>query len=150
MSQKPGTRGAVARLWVKRFKNGPMDPHATVTLVAGEGIVGDANHRGRRQVTLIAKEAWDAVAEELGPTVDPVMRRANVLVEGIDLEASRGRILRLGATRLEIHGEVRPCRRMEEAHAGLQQALDPHWRAGVYATVLDGGEVSVGDAAGWE
>jgi MOSC domain-containing protein YiiM len=127
-----------------------MDARETVSLVAGEGIVGDANHRGRRQVTLISEEAWRAVAEELGPTVDPVMRRANVLVRGVDLEQSRGRVLRLGSARLEIHGEVRPCRQMEETHAGLQKALDPHWRGGVFATVLEGGEVAVGDAVAWE
>jgi MOSC domain-containing protein YiiM len=142
--------GAVVRLWTKRCKGGPMDPQETVTLVAGEGIVGDANHRGRRQVTLIAEEAWREIAQELGPGADPALRRANVLVRGLDLERSRGRILRLGPARLEVHGEVRPCRKMEESLPGLQKALDPHWRGGVYATVLEGGKVAVGDGVGWE
>lgn len=158
MSDGETVHGEVRRLWTKRAKGGPMDPHESVALVTGEGIEGDANHRGRRQVTLIEEEAFEAITRELteefgperGERADPILRRANVLLRGVSLEGTRGRILRLGPCRLEVHGETRPCNQMEEALPGLQAALDPHWRGGVYATVLEGGEVAVGDSVRWE
>jgi MOSC domain-containing protein YiiM len=39
---------------------------------------------------------------------------------------------------------------MDEATPGLQAALRPNWRGGVFAQVLDGGIVRVGDPVEWE
>ena len=136
-------------IWIKRAKRGPMDPVPTATLDS-RGLVGNANRSGRRQITLISRERWDAVIEALGTAVEPSIRRANLMVSGIDLEKSRGRVLRVGATRLRINGETRPCWQMEEAQPGLQAALDPHWSGGAFAEVLDGGEIHVGDSVAWE
>ena len=83
-------------------------------------------------------------------TLDPVVRRANVMVSGIDLEASKGQVLRLGASSILIRGETRPCNIMEAACPGLREALQPHWRGGVYGEVVEGGQVRVGDAVEWE
>ena len=87
---------------------------------------------------------------ELGSEAEPETRRANVLVSGIDLRASRDRVLRLGGTRVRVAGEVKPCERMEEAVPGLRAAMYPDWRGGAFAQILDGGVVTVGDAVAWE
>ncbi len=79
--------------------------------------------------------------------VDPSARRANVVVQGIDLEKSHGRMLRLGGCLVRINGEVRPCERMDEARQGLRSALNPHWRGGVFAEIVEGGTIRVGDPA---
>ena len=142
-------RPHLTAIWIKRAKRGPMDPVTTATLDA-RGLIGNANRGGRRQVTLIARERWAAVTEALAVPVEPSIRRANLMVSGIDLEKSRGRVLRVGATRLRINGETRPCWQMEEAQPGLQAALDRHWGGGVFAEVIDGGEIRVGDAVAWE
>src|SRR5690242_8032960 len=105
-------RGPEARLqtiWIKRMKRGPMDSTKAALLETGRGLAGNANRGGRRQVTLIAFERWEAVQRTLGVQLDPAVRRANLLVSGIDLERSRGRVLRIGHTRLLINGETRPC-----------------------------------------
>lgn len=142
--------GAVEAIWIKRVRRGPMDPRPRVEASSGRGLEGNANLGGKRQVTLISREAWAEVDAELGHAVDPVLRRANLLISGLDLVDSRGKILRVGQCRLEIQGETRPCRLMEESHPGLQAALDPGWRGGVYATVETGGEIAVGDKVTWE
>ncbi|HKV11157.1 MAG TPA: MOSC domain-containing protein [Thermoanaerobaculia bacterium] len=137
-------------IWLKRFKGGPMDPQETATLVAGKGLAGNANQGGRRQVTLIAEESWAAATAELGHSLSPATRRANLLLAGIDLENTRGRILRIGSTRLRIWTECTPCYQMDEAWPGLEDALRPHWRAGACAQVIEGGEIRVGDEVAWE
>jgi MOSC domain-containing protein YiiM len=141
--------GRLESIWVKRFRGGPMSPVPSAQLVAGRGIVDNANQGGRRQVTIIAREAWDEVTQELGVALDPRTRRANLLVSGVALASSRGRVLRIGACRIRVYGETRPCRQMEEAHAGLEAALEPDWRGGVFAEVLDDGRVQVGDVVAW-
>ena len=144
------SQGRVEAIWLKRMKRGPMDPVATVVLEAGRGLAGNANRGGRRQVTIISKERWDAISAALGREIHPSVRRANLMVSGIELARTRGRVLAVGAARLRINGETRPCWQMEEAHAGLQAAMDPHWGGGVFAEVLTGGEISVGDPVAWE
>ena len=141
--------GRLERIWIKRFRRGPMDSADDARLVAGRGIVGNANQGGKRQVTIISREAWEAVERELGEQVEPQTRRANLLVTGIDLARSRGRVMRIGQCRVRVYGETKPCWQMEEAHAGLQSALRPEWRGGVFAEVLDDGRIAVGDPVEW-
>ena len=142
--------GTVDRIWIKRAKRGPMDSVPSATLDAGRGIRGNANRGGRRQVTIVARERWEEITAGLGADLDPITRRANVLVSGIDLENSRGRVLRIGSVRLRVNGETRPCEQMEEAWPGLQAAMRPHWGGGAFAEVLDDGEIRVGDEALWD
>jgi MOSC domain-containing protein YiiM len=127
-----------------------MDPMDAAVLVVGHGLQGNANRGGRRQVTIISRARWAELTIELGADIPPTARRANLMVSGIDLEKTRGRILRVGATRLHINGETRPCERMEEAHPGLQEAMRARWGGGVFAEVLEGGPIAVGDAVEWE
>ena len=144
------TSGRVERLWIKRFHRGPMDPVERATLQAGRGIAGNADQGGKRQVTIIARRRWDGINEAMADDIDPALRRANLLVDGIDLDKTRGRTLRVGPCRLLIHGETRPCEQMDAARPGLRGALHPAWAGGAFAEVLDDGEIAVGDAVAWE
>lgn len=141
--------GRLERIWIKRAKRGPMDPVERARAEAGLGLEGNANRGGRRQVTLIGMEAWAEASAAVEGTPDPVLRRANLLLSGIDLAESRGKRLRVGEVEIQIYGETRPCRLMEESHPGLQAALDPDWRAGAYGEVVRGGEIAVGDEVRW-
>ena len=144
------TRGRIEAIWLKRARRGPMDPVERARLVAGKGIETDANFgRGRRQVTVIEREVFDRIREAL-PEADAVMRRANVMVSGVRLAGTRDRVLRLGDVRLHIRGETRPCERMDAQCPGLTAALDPDWNGGIFAVVLDDGDIAVGDGALWE
>jgi MOSC domain-containing protein YiiM len=142
--------GCVEVIWIKRAHRGRMDSVEEATLVAGEGVAGSADRSRRRQVTLFESEAWAACMTELGVHKDPALRRANILLRGVSLAHTRGRILVIGDTRLAIGGELTPCERMEEATPGLQAALRPDWRGGVFAQVLSGGLIRVGDPVEWD
>jgi MOSC domain-containing protein YiiM len=143
--------GTLRAIWRKRAKRGPMDPQTSAILVAGRGLEGNANQGGRRQVTMIEEERWTEATTEIGAEdLPPASRRANLMIAGLSLEGTRGRILRIGPARLQIWSECPPCERMDEARPGLQQALRPHWRAGACAQVLEGGEIQVGDEVVWE
>lgn len=141
--------GEVVTIWLKRFKRGPMDPVLFAEAVPGRGLAGNANQGGKRQVTIIDEARWREAQEELGANVDPSTRRANLMLRGIDLEGQRGRSLRIGSCVVRIYNETRPCEQMEEAHAGLLDALKPRWRGGAFGEVIEGGMIQVGDAAEW-
>jgi MOSC domain-containing protein YiiM len=142
--------GQVEAIWIKRAHRGPMDAVARAEVRAGSGLLGNADQGGKRQVTVIAQEAWEAMTAELGANVPPSARRANLLVSGVDLANSRGRVLKIGPVRLKVWGETRPCELMEQAHPGLQAAMRPGWRGGVFGEILDDGAVAVGAEVRWE
>ena len=142
--------GELRRIWVKRAHRGPMDERSAATLVSARGIVGNANQGGKRQVTIIDEARWTGLMEELGADADPRRRRANLLVRGLDLIDTRGRLLRVGSVTLRIVGETRPCEQMDEVWPGLQEAMRHRWGGGVYAEVVEGGEIAVGDPADFE
>ena len=142
--------GRVEALWTKRAHRGVMDQRTEATFAAGKGMDGNTCRSSTRQVTIIAREQWQEMMFEMGASVDPSARRANVMVSGVELEGSRDRTLRIGAVRIRIRGETRPCERMDEALPGLRDAMSGRWRGGVFGMVLDDGVVTVGDAVSWE
>jgi MOSC domain-containing protein YiiM len=143
------SEGKLEAIWIKRAHGGPMDPAAEARLVAGRGIVGNADQGRRRQVTIIEREVWESIMDDLGGSLDPSTRRANLMVSGLRLADSRGRVLRIGACRIRIFGETKPCLSMEEALPGLAGALRPNWGGGAFGEVLDDGSIRVGDDVAW-
>ena len=127
-----------------------MDAASRATLVAGRGLAGNAHQGGKRQLTLIDLERWHALMDRFGAALGTEARRANLVITGLDLSESGGRTLRIGGARLLVHGETRPCERMDEALTGLQEAMRERWAGGAFAEVIDGGEISVGDEVVWE
>ncbi|MEO7999345.1 MAG: MOSC domain-containing protein [Gemmatimonadaceae bacterium] len=137
--------GRVEQIWIKRAKLGVMDPVQHATLIENKGIVGNANQRGRRQVTILESERWQEHLSALDASLDPSKRRANILVSGIALKDMRNQVLQIGAVRLRIAGETKPCERMDEALPGLQAVMRPAWGGGAFAIVLEDGDINVGD-----
>ena len=94
-------------------------------------------------------EQWARLMGELGADIDPSVRRANMLLSGVSLHETRGRVLQIGGVQLIIGGETTPCERMDEALPGLQVAMKPRWAGGAFAQVIVGGAVRVGDPVMW-
>lgn len=142
--------GEIVAIWIKRFKHGPMDPAGEALAVEGRGLKNNANQGGKRQVTIIDEARWRETQDAVGVSdLDPSTRRANLMLRGIDLERTNGRLLRLGEVVVRIYGETRPCNQMEEAQPGLREALSPHWRGGAFAEIVTGGTIRIGDTAEW-
>jgi MOSC domain-containing protein YiiM len=127
-----------------------MDAVREAELSVERGLVNSVDRSRRRQVTLLESETWSRLMSELHANVDPSARRANLLLSGVALYDTRGRVLRIGNVRIAIGGETTPCERMDEALPGLQDAMRGRWAGGVFAHVLTPGVIRVGDTVTWE
>jgi len=127
-----------------------MDAVDEAVAVKGRGLEGGADFDAHRHVTLIEREVFDRLKTEFDVSVEPIMRRANLLVSGIRLEGTRDRMLAVGDLRIHIRGETQPCGRMDAACDGLTDALAPHWGGGANGSVLNDTTITVGDDVRWE
>lgn len=99
-----------------------------------------------RQITLLQRELWEAALFTLGnPDLDWTVRRANLLVENINLPRGIGSEIAVGGVLLQVTAQTSPCAQMDHAYQGLRRALAPDWRGGVTARVLSSGMISIGD-----
>jgi len=138
-------------------------------LVAGLGVEGDAHagltmqHRSRwakqrtvpnlRQVHLIHEELFAELAEQ-GFAIEPAVMGENVTTRGIDLlRLGAGTRLRLGSNAvIEVTGLRNPCFKLDHIAPGLMKAVLEKGpgktlirKAGIMATVVTSGDVTVGD-----
>ena len=146
------------------------DPEPSITLIAGEGVDGDA-HCGATtqhvylkrltpdapnlaQVHLLSAELLDEFAAAHG-LIAPGELGENILTRHLDLLALPLHTqLAIGDCILQVTGLRTPCKQIDRFRPGLQQAL---WgprdatgkrtrRAGIMTTVLRGGVIHPTDA----
>jgi len=136
--------GSLTRIFLRPSARTPVREVQATIAVPGAGLTGDHAGGGNRQITLLDEAAWRDACAELGQQLSPGARRANLVLSGVDLGSAIGRALRIGPCLIRVIAETRPCRLMDDVADGLQKALDPGRRGGVYGRVLEGGEVRVG------
>ena len=129
---------------VRGASRAPMREVQEASVTVTDGIVEDYRGAGLRQVTFIDAGQWRQVVGELGVDLPWHTRRANLLVDGLDLPATVGSRLRIGDCLFEIHGETEPCERMDELQTGLRAGLAPEMCGGVWGKVLESGQLRVG------
>lgn len=148
-----GRLGGIARHDRPRGAIETLD-HVSVTRELG--VRGDLRgairpgKSGRRQISLIEAESWEAALADLKLPADQLLpwhvRRAKLLVHGIRLPREAGKVIAIGKTlRIETTCECDPCSRMDQILPGLKLALMPDWRGGVLGRVISDGEIAVGD-----
>ena len=114
------------------------------TLVVGSGFEGDA-HAGdwHRQVSLLAEESI-AKMQAKGLDVDAGDFAENITTRGIDLVALPvGTRIRIGDTLLEVSQIGKECHTKCAIYYQAGDCVMP--KEGIFAIVLQGGPVSVGD-----
>ncbi|MBR0652983.1 MOSC domain-containing protein [Roseomonas terrae] len=109
-------------------------------------------------VSIIGLSSLRALEQAAGMTLDPLRFRANVYVSGGRPWAEFGWIgqeIQLGQTKLRVVKRIVRCPATEVNPAsGLRDAKPPRWLRehfghmdlGVYAEVIEGGRIAVGDA----
>jgi MOSC domain-containing protein YiiM len=141
-----GQVGKIAGLAMRPAKRAPMCELVTAHVARATGVANDFRGRpGKRQVTILCRAAWTDACAEIGKQLPWTTRRANLLIEGLDLRNTTGWDLRIGSVLLTITGETTPCSRMDEACPGLKDALVSSWRGGVTAFVARAGQISLAD-----
>ncbi|HJC82380.1 MAG TPA: MOSC domain-containing protein [Candidatus Anaerostipes avicola] len=108
------------------------------------GLEGDA-HAGKwhRQVSLLSQDKVEEFNQK-GGMAGPGDFGENILLEGIDLAALPvGTILESGTVRLKITQIGKECHHHCEIYQRVGDCIMP--REGIFAEVLSGGEITVGD-----
>jgi len=121
-----------------------MKQQQQVEVTITHGIVQDYRGTGLRQVTLLDVGQWQTVLDELGVDLPWYTRRANLLIAGIDLPATVGWRLQIGACRFAIGGETTPA----SAWTNCTQACAVSWSLG--CVVVSGAKSSRGAHCVWE
>jgi MOSC domain-containing protein YiiM len=121
---------------------------------AGIGLEGDRyalgvghyspDPRVDRQLTLIAAEEIERLADVFDIHLPPGATRRNVTTRGLDVNALNGRRFRIGTVLCEGTRLCEPCLYLTTLVS--EPVLEPlvH-RGGLRARILDDGEISVGD-----
>jgi len=129
----------------------PMQPLSACEITLEHGVADDLRGKpGDRQVTVLSGAAWRDACSDLGEELPWTTRRANLLVDDLDLRDSLGARIRIGDALLLVTEETRPCALMEKQRKGLRKALEPEWRGGATCRVLEAGSIRCGDAVSLE
>lgn len=140
--------GRLKGIAIRSASRAAMEEVDSVSVSVESGLAGDRHgDMAARQVTVLSAADWRAVCDELGADLPWTARRANLLLDGVDLPRVAGVRVGIGQCLLEITGETDPCGRMDEQRDGLRRALTPDWRGGRTCRVVSGGEIQVGDPA---
>lgn len=158
--------GQVERIHVAPDSGDPMEARRRVDAVAGRGLRGDRYFEGHglwnyldedptreveeaSDVTFVEREALDAVEREAGIELPAGAHRRNVTTRGVPLNRLVGRRFTVGTVTCEGVQLCEPCGYMQSlvGEEGLAAAL-VH-RGGLNASVVESGEIVVGDELGW-
>jgi len=137
--------GKVLAIALRRGEHGPMIEVDRALARKDAGVEPDRWPKPKRGVTFLAAAQWRDVQRELDSDLPWHARRANLLVDADTLAHLLDRTIRVGGATLEIKGETKPCKLMEETLAGLRAALAVECRGGVFGRVVEAGEIHVGD-----
>ena len=136
--------GRIEAIYLRPARREPVQQVEAAALTE-DGLTDDHGKKGLRALTLIQAEHLPVVAALADLSeIDPALTRRNIVVSGLNLIAFRKKELRLGDALIRISGPCPPCSRMEEylGHGGYT-AMRGH--GGVYAEVLSGAPITVGD-----
>ena len=141
----------VRHIFIAPLKGAPAKEVSHVEALAGEGLEGDryAEARNRKdpghEVTLIELESIRAFTARTNLAMTPAMPRRNIVTEGVRLNPLVGKRFRIGEALLEGIELCEPCGKFQRrTHREALRFFVG--RGGLRARIVEGGQVSVGDA----
>ena len=142
-------KGNVASIHIATAIGEPTTAVAEVRAIPGKGLVGDRNYteagtKAGEQITLIEREALDALNEESGIQLAPGESRRNIETSGVPLNHLVGQEFTVGEVRLRGIRLCEPCQTL----AGMTNArVLPGLvhRGGLRAEILSEGVIRPGD-----
>jgi len=131
----------ISGVWVSpRKRSGTMTARERARAIEGHGLEGCAHARPRSKRQVLFASA--SHLRDVG--VEPGAIRENFTVEGANVhEWPVGQRVAVGAALFEVTMVCDPCELMAEIRPGLQAELEG--RRGMLASVVETGEVAVGD-----
>jgi MOSC domain-containing protein YiiM len=146
--------GKVEGLFVAPVAAAPIESVERVTAVEGRGLEGDRYFKRigtysdtpgtGRHVTLIEREAIEALALEDDVVIEPSQARRNVLTSGVSLNHLVGQEFAVGEVVLRGMRLCEPCAHMERlSKRGALKGLIH--RGGLRAEIVSGGVIRLGD-----
>jgi MOSC domain-containing protein YiiM len=147
--------GTIVAIFVTAEEGKPMEARDEVRALAGAGIDGDryaieagkysGTKIGKRQVTLIEREAIEGARAEYGVALDESETRRNLVTVGVPVNHLVGKEFTVGGVRMRGYDLAEPCTYLEGllGREGVRKALIH--RGGLRAEVLDDGPITVGD-----
>jgi MOSC domain-containing protein YiiM len=143
-SKESKMAGKVVAVNVSEKKGTKKSNIGKAKILKNFGLEGDA-HAGNwhRQVSLLAQESIEKM-RSLGLVLSPGDFAENITTSGIDLLAlSVGTKIKIGNVLLEITQKGKECHLGCEIRKLVGDCIMP--REGIFAKVLEGGEIQVGD-----
>jgi MOSC domain-containing protein YiiM len=131
----------VSNLFLAVERRKPMKAVEHAMALADRGFEGCIHARlsGKRQLLIVDSETLSTFG------LAPGILRENITTVGLKIaELMPQQRLVIGSAMLEVTIPCEPCSRMEEIRTGLQEALKN--RRGVLCRVIEGGQISRGDA----
>lgn len=147
--------GHLVSIHIARVESTPTEALDRVRVAPGCGLEGDRNYRpdgvdapdyrAKNEATFIEMEALEALERDYGIPLSPGESRRNLVTRGIPLNHLVGKRFRVGPALFEGIELCEPCAHLEKlTRKGVRKGL-VH-RGGLRARIVEGGEVSVGDA----
>lgn len=148
-------KGEVVSIHLAAAGSGPMTTVDTVRAVEGRGLEGDRYFTGEgtysdrpgpdREVTLIEREALDALQSESGVVLPPAESRRNILTRGVSLNYLVGKEFTVGEVRLRGIRLCEPCAHLVKLTEKPEVLPGLVHRGGLRATIVSGGTLRAGD-----
>jgi MOSC domain-containing protein YiiM len=145
--------GTVEEIYIAATGGRAMTPVTGIEAVANAGLTGDRyiERRGHWsgidecQVTLIEREALDAITAETDLRINGGEHRRNIVTRGIRLLDLKGRTFRIGTAVMAYDRPRPPCRYIQEiTQEGMTRALS-RGRGGICVRVIQSGIIRVHD-----
>ncbi len=148
------THGTIEGIYITATAAALPEAVARVGAIAGTGLEGDryalgcgtfSKNGGQRDVTLIEAEELERFVRETGHPLDAALSRRNLLTRGIRLNDLVGREFSVGGIRMLGLRLCEPCTHLARI-TGMPVLPGLVHRGGLYAQILEDGELSVGDS----